>query len=164
MSKRSGLRGAIAGFIVKSAASGETEAITPGHPRFEVKLAAMELMTMSDLNGLCRDELREREEVLEKQASRMDAVRDAMGYLTKKDQKLIRSALRRNFGKGVIFGTAVATPAVLGTGKLLQHLRRKREEQGGMPKRAAYEPHRSNNQLLDWLRNKVVVGGRTEDA
>lgn len=148
MTTKPALKGVIVGFIVKNADSGETETVKRGDPRFDVCVTARELMAMHDLNELCRDEIEQREGLLEKQAEKIN-----WHLLGQQGQRVEKAYKRRP-----AIGAAIGAISALGSKAIIDKIRKKRSE-----KRAAYQPHEDNRSLLDYLRSKTV-GDDSEDA
>ena len=173
------MSGVIAGFLVKNATTGETEAVLPGNPRFDACLGVVRLMGTKDLTDLCRTAQAARDDELEKQAVGLgerlglnaEQAMEAGWPLGESGKSRIRKILRRRTAVAALAGGggAVATNA------LIQKMKRRADkpadayggvyspEQAGYHKQAGYTPHADNNALLKRLKEKAVSDG-TVDA
>lgn len=169
------MSGVIAGFLVKNAATGETEAVMPGHPRFSACLGVIKLMGARDLTEFCEEARLAREDDLEKQAVGLterlgmnpEEALKAGWTIGKPGEERIRKFLRRR----TAVAAAAGGVAAVGTNALVRRIKRKSEkpadsyggvyapEVAGYHKQAAYTPHPDNNALLRRLREKVVNDG-----
>jgi hypothetical protein len=173
------MSGVIAGFLVKNATTGETEAVLPGNPRFDACLGVVRLMGAKDLTELCRTAKTARDEELEKQAvglgerlglSAEEALKSGWP-LGQSGENRIRKILRRRTVAAALAGggSAIATNALIR--KMKRKSDRPSDDYGGVytpeiagyHKQAAYTPHAANNELLERLRKKAVSDG-TSDA
>ena len=173
------MSGVIAGFLVKSATTGETEAVLPGSPRFAACLGVIKLMSSRDLTDLCKDAAASRDDELEKQAVGLGErlgmnAEEALssGWMAgTTGQERIRKVIRRRTALAALAGGGGA----MATNAIIQKMKRRANkpvdayggvytpEQAGYYKQASYVPHADNNALLERLRKKAVVDG-TVDA